>query len=82
MRSFPAPWRIVEMPESLRVEDAKGFALAYLYFEDEPTRRGIMNRMTKEEAYAVAKAFVIMPSLREPIREVFRALDSNDATPS
>jgi hypothetical protein len=40
-RRFPPPWSIDEQTESFIVRDAKGHALAYIYFEDEPQRRGI-----------------------------------------
>jgi hypothetical protein len=38
-RRFPAPWAIVENTESYVVMDGTGQPLAYLYFEDEPTRQ-------------------------------------------
>jgi hypothetical protein len=46
-RRLPAPWRVVEHSESFVVEDANGRPLAYVYFEDEPVRRGLMNRLFK-----------------------------------
>jgi hypothetical protein len=33
-RSFTPPWRVDEATESFCVRDAKGQALAYVYFED------------------------------------------------
>ena len=53
-RRLPAPWRVIEKSESFVVEDAKGQPLAYVYFEDEPVRRGLMNRLTSDEAWRVA----------------------------
>jgi hypothetical protein len=38
-RRFPPPWTIDEQPESYIVRDATGLALAYFYFDDEPSRR-------------------------------------------
>jgi hypothetical protein len=37
-RRFPPPWTVEEHPggESFIIRDAKGQALAYVYFEDEP----------------------------------------------
>lgn len=37
------------------VEDAHGIALAYVYFEDEPTRRSLLNRLSGDDAKAVAQ---------------------------
>ena len=39
-RRFPPPWSVDEHPggESFIIRDAKGQALAYVYFEDEPGR--------------------------------------------
>jgi hypothetical protein len=45
-RRFPPPWSVVEHPESFVVTDAKGQALAYVYFEDEDGRRRTMKRLT------------------------------------
>jgi hypothetical protein len=36
------PLRIRKATESFAVEDANGIALAYVYFEDEPTRRALV----------------------------------------
>jgi hypothetical protein len=31
-RSFPPPWKVVEIPGGFRVQDANSRALAYVYF--------------------------------------------------
>ena len=47
---FPQPWSVVERPESFAIEDANGQPLACVYFEDEESRRSVMNRLTRDEA--------------------------------
>jgi len=51
---FPPPWVIDEHPESFIVRDATGQALAYVYFEDEPSRRSAANLLTRDEAGRIA----------------------------
>jgi len=36
---FPPPWSLVEHDESFTIDDAKGQKLAYVYFEDNESRR-------------------------------------------
>ncbi|TLG71833.1 hypothetical protein [Methylocystis sp. B8] len=52
---FAPPLRIRKSGESYIVEDANGIALAYVYFEDEPTRRALVNRLSDADAKAVAQ---------------------------
>ena len=53
-RRFPPPWLIDERPESYIVRDATGLALAYFYFDDEPSSRTVTKRLTKDEARRMA----------------------------
>lgn len=62
-RRFPAPWTVIEMAEAFVVEDASGFRLVYLYFEDEPTRRTMQNRLTRDEARRIAIGIARLPEL-------------------
>lgn len=56
-RRFPRPWKAVKLEESYRIEDANGFALAYVYFA-EPQRASITKRMLEHEARRVANGIV------------------------
>jgi hypothetical protein len=62
-RRFPPPWAIVENRESFVVVDGTGQALAYLYFEDEPQRQMSMRRLSKDEAYRIARGITRLPGL-------------------
>ena len=53
-RRFPAPWSVVEQGESFHVRDATGQILGYFCFEDEPSRRSNLNRLTRDEARRIA----------------------------
>jgi hypothetical protein len=48
------PWKLDESAESFCIRDAKGQALAYVYYEDETGRRMAMGRLTKDEARRIA----------------------------
>jgi hypothetical protein len=62
-RRYPPPWQVEEHPESFVVKDSKGRPLAYIYFEDEPQRRMIMNRIGKDDAWQLARAITRIPGL-------------------
>jgi hypothetical protein len=46
---FPPPWLVDEQPESFIVRDRTGMALGYFYFDDEPSRRTVTKRLTRNE---------------------------------
>jgi hypothetical protein len=48
-RRFPPPWSIEQLEECFVVAEANGQNLAYVYF-DEPQRRAVNKRLTKDEA--------------------------------
>lgn len=62
-RRYPSPWTIEEGTESYIVMDARGQRLAYIYFEDEPQRQGIMKRISKDDAWQLARAITRIPAL-------------------
>jgi hypothetical protein len=62
-RQYPAPWKVEENPESYVVTDATGQRLAYIYFEDEPIRRGLTKRINRSDAWQLARAITRIPAL-------------------
>ena len=47
---FPPPWSIEQHAECFIVLDAARQALGYFYFDEEPHRRTVNKRLTKNEA--------------------------------
>ncbi|MGJ0454186.1 MAG: hypothetical protein ACR65T_13305 [Methylocystis sp.] len=72
---FALPLRIRKAAEAFVVEDAGGVALAYVYFEDDPSRRGLVNRLPGREAKAVAqtiaRALTAALRLHESVGDLF-----------
>ena len=62
-RRYPPPWRIEENPESYVVMDALGHRLAFVYFEDESIRQGITKRISRDDAWQLARAITRIPAL-------------------
>lgn len=69
-RRFPAPWTAVELEEAFRIEDANGFAVAYVYYYADAERRASMaERMSKDEARRIAIGMAALPDLRAALRD-------------
>jgi hypothetical protein len=65
-RRFPPPWTVEEYRGiSYIVQDANNFAVAYIYFENEPGRRAAANLMSKDEARKIAGGIAKLP---EPLK--------------
>lgn len=60
---FPSPWSVKELEESFVVQDAAGRPLAYLYFDEQPRRRLVIKRLSRDEARRIAVNIVKLPSL-------------------
>jgi hypothetical protein len=56
---LPRPLTIPTVMKLSTLADVNGFAVSYVYFEDEPGRRAAANLMTKDEARRVV---VILPA--------------------
>jgi hypothetical protein len=50
VRPFAKPWKIEESGESFQIRDAAGRLLAYVYFDDDASRRNFNKRLTKDDA--------------------------------
>lgn len=61
--TFPAPWKVEETSGGYRVVAANGRIVAFLYGEDEATRRDVLRYPTFAEARAIAKAIAALPRL-------------------
>jgi hypothetical protein len=73
MRSpFARPWRIIEHEESFEIQSAAEHALARVCFENEEGRRGVMKRLTREDARRLAHQILQLP---ETLRQLCAARD-------
>ncbi|GJE45883.1 hypothetical protein [Methylobacterium soli] len=68
-RRFSPPWRLIELEEAFRIEDAISLPLAYVYFSDDSERRAITGYMSREEAQRIALNIAALPDLRAALRE-------------
>jgi hypothetical protein len=67
-RRFPSPSAVDDPDMKLGqdcflVRDANGYALAYVYFEDEPGRRDAAHLLTRDEARRIAVNIAKLPAL-------------------
>ena len=63
---FPAPWRIVEIPNGFAVDDASGQQLGVFYGRADPNEAGHTGFLTIEEARQMAVDFARLPELLKP----------------
>ena len=62
-RRFPSPWSVDETDACFIVRDRNGFALSYVYYEEEPGRRSAADLMTRDEARRIAANIAKLPKL-------------------
>jgi hypothetical protein len=63
-RRFPPPWVIEDHNNAcFIVKDANSFAVAYVYYDEEPRRRTSANLMTRDEARRIAVNIAKLPDL-------------------
>src|SRR5215475_3733158 len=62
---FPAPWRIVAIPNGFAVDDATGQQLGVFYGRADPNAAGHTGFLTIEEARQMAVDFARLPELLE-----------------
>jgi hypothetical protein len=75
--AFRRPWRLEEHNESFGIKSDAGTVLALVYWEDEPGRRAVTNRLTREEAHRLAAQITKLPELLEELKR-WRAGSGND----
>ena len=62
---FPPPWSVVEYDVGIRVCDAEGKWVTWVYCEDEEVRRSILRLPTRTEARSIAAVVARLPELIE-----------------
>jgi hypothetical protein len=67
-RRFPPHWSVEETNACFIVRDHNGQALAYVYYEDEPGRRGAAHLLTRDEARGASPP-------TSPLSEMLRRTD-------
>jgi hypothetical protein len=63
MRRFPPPWTVEKIPGGLKVVDANGQSLAYVYSRETKDAAHIANVLTEDEARRIASNSAKLPSL-------------------
>ena len=79
---FYSPWTILEGGKGFQVEDATGFPLLYVPFDDEASRTIANKRMNKKQARALALKITQMMNDLDKLRSAIeRAAGTPKMTP-
>jgi hypothetical protein len=62
-RRFPPPWTVEKIPGGLKVCDANGQSLAYVYSRETPGDAVTAHVLTEDEARRIASNIARLPSL-------------------
>ena len=62
-RRFPPPWTVEQIPGGLKVCDAYGQALAYVYSRETPADAITAHVLTEDEARRIASNIAKLPAL-------------------
>ena len=63
MRRFPPPWTVETIPGGLKVVDANGQLLAYVYSREDDSDARMAKVLTEDEARRIANNIAKLPSL-------------------
>ena len=63
MKRFPAPWTVEKIPGGLKVCDANGQSLAYVYSSENPNDTFMRKVLTLDEARRIASNIAKLPTL-------------------
>ncbi|WP_132250197.1 hypothetical protein [Methylobacterium segetis] len=55
---FVPPWRVVELEDAYRIEDANGLAIGHLFFTEDPDQIAHTGRLSRNEARLAAARVV------------------------
>jgi hypothetical protein len=62
-RRFPAPWTVEKIPGGLKVVDANGQSLAYVYSRETKDAPNIAGVLTEDEARRIASNIAKLPTI-------------------
>jgi len=63
MRRFPPPWTVEKIAGGLKVLDANGQSLAYVYSRETKDAANIAGVLTEDEARSIASNIAKLPKL-------------------
>jgi hypothetical protein len=62
-RKFPPPWTVEKIPGGLKVCDATGQSLAYVYLRENASDAHMAKVLTEDEARRIASNIAKLPTL-------------------